>query len=208
MHLVTIFCSDACKCRTQIFMSSLVFFGVISFCPKFGTSMIEAQSYNFTPYMEQTEANPTLRLLYYDKANILPASDLTQQRNYSRGRKGLIYGGKDHKQFLGCIGCGNYNSDSICNTHGSYGSKYSQDGLFNKYSTFGSKYSRDSPWNSYSSTRQTPILVDEQGRFYGYFTSNPYQTKSFSYARDLKKWYKESEGDLSLFQEKLCAYLG
>ena len=208
MHRVTIFCSETIKCLTQVFMSSVVFFGIITFCPKFGTSMIEAQSYNLDPYVEQTEANPMLHLLYYGKSNILPTSDLTQQRNYSRGRKGLIYGGKDHKQFLGCIGCGTYSSDSICNTHGSYGSKYSQDGLFNKYSTFGSKYSQDSPWNSYSSTRQTPILVDEQGRFYGYFTSNPYQSKAFSYARDLKKWYKEAEGDLSLFQERLCAYLG
>ena len=45
------------------------------------------------------------------------------------------------KKFMGCLDCGRYDSDSICNEYGNYGSKYSSDSVFNEYGTYGSKYS-------------------------------------------------------------------
>ncbi|WP_420971602.1 hypothetical protein [Bradyrhizobium sp. B120] len=84
----------------------------------------------------------------------------------------LLFGGKDHKVFLGCFNCNRYDSGSICNKYGDVGSKYSADSIWNAYGNFGSKYSGDSPWNKYSSS--APIIVDRSGNSYGYFSANAY----------------------------------
>lgn len=87
----------------------------------------------------------------------------------------LLFGGNDHDKFLGCLNCGKYDDGSICNKYGQYGSKYQTDSIWNKYSEYGSKYSAHSPWNKYAS--DPPVIVDEDGGFYGYFTANKYHAK-------------------------------
>lgn len=87
----------------------------------------------------------------------------------------LLFGGEDHKTFLGCVNCGRYESSSICNKYGDQGSKYATDSIWNKYGDFGSRYSSLSPWNKYAS--DPPVIVDNDGAFYGYFTANPYHAK-------------------------------
>lgn len=82
--------------------------------------------------------------------------------------------GSDHI-FLGCFSCNKYDSSSIWNKYGDYGSKYSDKSIWNKYGDFGSKYSDYSPWNKYS--ERSPVLVDRSGNFYGYFTCNKYKDK-------------------------------
>jgi hypothetical protein len=79
----------------------------------------------------------------------------------------LLFGGTNHKTFLGCINCNKYDAASVCNKHGTFGSKYNSDSIWNGYGTFGSKYSIDSPWNQYTSSG--PIIVDQSGGLYGYF---------------------------------------
>jgi hypothetical protein len=87
----------------------------------------------------------------------------------------LLFGGQDHKTFLGCLNCGQYDRSSVWNGYGQYGSPYQSDSIWNAYGHFGSEYNSDSPWNSYSST--APAIVDEQGNFYGYFSTNKYNSK-------------------------------
>lgn len=87
----------------------------------------------------------------------------------------LLFGGNGHKTFLGCLNCSEYDSGSICNEYGQYGSKYNNDSIWNEYGNFGSKYSNDSPWNQYASN--PPAIVDKDGNFYGYLTSNAYNSK-------------------------------
>lgn len=87
----------------------------------------------------------------------------------------LIYGGSSHDQFLGCLNCGKYDSSSIWNELGRYGSKYSPFSIWNKYSVYGGKYGSYSPFNTFTS--YSPVLVDTNGNFYGYFTANRYKSK-------------------------------
>ena len=87
----------------------------------------------------------------------------------------LLFGGKNHKTFLGCLNCGKYDSGSICNKYGDQGSKYATDSIWNKYGDFGSKYSDQSPWNKYAS--DPPVIVDKDGEFYGYLTANKLHPK-------------------------------
>lgn len=87
----------------------------------------------------------------------------------------LLFGGESHKTFLGCLNCNRYSSSSVCNAYGSHGSKYNADSIWNKYGAFGSKYSAQSPWNKYAT--DPPVVVDDDGNFYGYLTSNRYEAK-------------------------------
>ena len=84
----------------------------------------------------------------------------------------LLFGGTDHKTFLGCLNCTNTSQSSVCNKYGPYGSRYRENSIWNPYGAFGSKYRAESPWNAYSS--EAPIIVDQGGASYGYFSANRY----------------------------------
>jgi len=87
----------------------------------------------------------------------------------------LLFGGRDHEVFLGCLNCSKYDQSSVWNAYGPQGSKYSAESIWNKYGTYGSKYSAESPWNKYSAS--APVVVDREGNFYGYFSANKYHPK-------------------------------
>ena len=40
-----------------------------------------------------------------------------------------LYGGKNHDVYLGCLNCDAYNSNSIWNEYGTYGSKYNSNSI-------------------------------------------------------------------------------
>src|ERR1700686_673004 len=48
----------------------------------------------------------------------------------------MIFGGIDHKSYLGCLSCNEYASDSVFNSYGSNGSAYSGQSIWNHYSEF------------------------------------------------------------------------
>jgi hypothetical protein len=62
-----------------------------------------------------------------------------------------------NKQFLGKITSNVYDTDSILNQYGPYGSQYSGTSIFNPYCPYGGPYGRFSPENPYTTT--PPILV-------------------------------------------------
>lgn len=90
----------------------------------------------------------------------------------------LLFGGDGHDVFLGCLNCGSFDRDSICNPYSPYGSQYSAVSIWNTYAKYGSRYNPLSPWNSYG--RSPPVIVDYDGAFYGYFTANQYFAKRTS----------------------------
>lgn len=82
----------------------------------------------------------------------------------------MVYGGEGHKEFLGVINEPQYGVDSIWNVHGTYGDKYGDKVIWNKYGMYGGSSGIYSPFNKFSST--PPIIVDAQGNFYGFLTTN------------------------------------
>ncbi|MWP99728.1 hypothetical protein F9874_05550 [Glaesserella parasuis] len=88
----------------------------------------------------------------------------------------LLFVGKNHDKFLGCLNCNKYDNSSIWNKYGDFGSKYSSESIWNKYGTYGSKYSGESPWNKYST--ESPVIVDSSGNYYGKFTINKYDDQT------------------------------
>ena len=121
--------------------------------------------------------------------------------NYSQDLH--LYGGQSHDVYLGCLNCNAYDSNSIWNAYGTYGSKYNSNSIWNKYGTFGSEYNSLSPWNRYSST--PPVVVDKSGKFYGYFTrnSNTSNRAEFDLALTIYKYYDLIMDDVSKWYEKL-----
>lgn len=87
-------------------------------------------------------------------------------------------------QFLGKLVSSRFDSDSILNEYGPYGSRYSTTSIFNEYSDFGSRYGSNSVNNPYCSTPPR-LLID--GKLLGFVTVNRYvangiPTESFLYS--------------------------
>ncbi len=94
----------------------------------------------------------------------------------AKGQKALqLYGGEDHKEYLGCLNCNRYDRNSIWNPYGNFGSKYNSNCIWNSYGNYGGKYSNQSPFNAYA--MYPPVIVDEDGNFYGYLTVNEHNSK-------------------------------
>ena len=82
----------------------------------------------------------------------------------------MLFGNENNTKYLGCLTCSKYESDSVHNKYGQFGSKYNSDSIYNKYGQFGSKYSQYGACNPYASN--PPVVVDESGGFYGYLSMN------------------------------------
>ena len=88
----------------------------------------------------------------------------------AQGHKLMIFGGEDHKTYLGCLSCSSMSVDSVVNSFGPHGSKFMSDSIFNTFGEYGGKFSNYSPCNSFAT--EPPVIVDEQGDFYGRLTIN------------------------------------
>ena len=72
---------------------------------------------------------------------------------------------------LGILSSNKYQTDSVMNEYGTYGSKYSSTSIFNQYSQYGSRYGFYSPFNPYTSTPPQIIL---KGQWVGLLTANTF----------------------------------
>lgn len=81
----------------------------------------------------------------------------------------LVYGGKNHDVFLGCL-CNKYDAKSIHNASGQFGSRYSAISIFNSYGDYGSRYAPTSACNRYAS--DPPVIVTSGGALIGRLTVN------------------------------------
>jgi len=87
----------------------------------------------------------------------------------------LLFGGNNHEVFIGCLNCGRFGQGSVCNRFGPHGSRYSAESIWAPYGEYGSRYSSYSPWSRYATN--PPVIVDREGNFYGYFTSNRHHSR-------------------------------
>jgi len=71
-------------------------------------------------------------------------------------------------RFLGMI-ADEFDTDSIFNEYGSYGSEYATDSIWNEYGSYGGQYSSESPFNTYTST---PPYLLKKGKVIGRLTVN------------------------------------
>lgn len=96
----------------------------------------------------------------------------------------------DDGQFLGKLSLNRYDSESISNIYGEYGSKYSSTSILNQYSSYGSKYSSLSPYNQYTST---PPIIYLRGNKYGHLTKNKYVGLTRLDPDELFSWMRQNQ---------------
>jgi len=84
----------------------------------------------------------------------------------------------DGKDYLGKLVTNKYDSDSIWNEYGTYGSKYQTNSIWNEYGKYGSKYQSTSAFNPYAS--QPPKIVTNSGRVLGYLTASEYKLNGYT----------------------------
>lgn len=114
-----------------------------------------------------------------------------------------IFGGKNHEIYLGCLNCDKFNSSSIWNAYGTFGSKFNANSIWNAYGTYGSKFNTYSPWNTVSN--DPPILADKDGNFYGYLTMNKGNSKraDFKLVNTLYEYHEFIMDDVSKWYDKI-----
>jgi len=83
--------------------------------------------------------------------------------------KGAVLIAQDDKNtYLGKI-ANSYDSESIFNEYGTYGSQYNSLSIWNQYGTFGSEYNSNSATNPYTST---PPMIIKNRKILGYLSAN------------------------------------
>lgn len=92
-------------------------------------------------------------------------------------------------QYLGKLTLSQYDSESLFNPYGSYGSQYSPTSIFNRYGNYGSAYSALSPYNPYTST---PPAIYLKGNFFGYLSKNQYLGTKVVDPQHINYWMKEN----------------
>jgi hypothetical protein len=93
----------------------------------------------------------------------------------------MLYGGPYHRKYLGCLNCSEYATDSVLNPYGAHGTQYAKESIWNHYGEYGSRYSNWSACNPFAS--DPPIIVNQDGIFYGRLTLNPYHSQIGAGAR-------------------------
>jgi hypothetical protein len=141
------------------------------------------------------------------KAAAYAIAFLTASMAQPAAAKLMIFGGEGHDEYLGCLDCSEYSSESICNEFGRFGNEFSTAGMFNEFAGFGNEFSAKSPWNEYSTSTSVPVLVDEKGRFYGYFTINTSRSNAVDFAPVLAQLFKSTEGHLEKLRAAFCKAL-
>lgn len=123
--------------------------------------------------------------------------------SYATSQNLHIYGGADHTEYLGCLNCSRFDSKSIWNAFGDYGSSFSHTSIWNDLNNYGDPNNPLSPWNTLAT--KAPKIMDDTGKFQGYFTANT-SVKERSLSRlsiELIKNYKEIPEDLGRWYTKL-----
>jgi hypothetical protein len=82
----------------------------------------------------------------------------------------MIFGGQDHRVYLGCLNCAALYRDSVYNEAGVYGSRVRPESIWNAVGEYGSRVSQYSACNPVAS--DPPLIVDDTGTAYGRLTLN------------------------------------
>jgi hypothetical protein len=128
---------------------------------------------------------------------------LIASSSYASSQNLHLYGGADYTEYLGCMDCSRFDSKSIWNAFGDYGSNFSNTSIWNDLNNYGDPNNPLSPWNKVSN--KAPKIIDDAGKFQGYLTANPSvkERSNSRLATELTKNYKDIPGDLGKWYKKL-----
>ena len=91
------------------------------------------------------------------------------------GQTLMLFGGDNHKIYLGSLTSSKFDQDSVWNQFGEHGNPFNTNCIWNDFGPYGGGFSNHSPFNEFASN--PPVIVDGKGNFYGYFTANRFYNK-------------------------------
>jgi hypothetical protein len=100
----------------------------------------------------------------------------------------LIFGGRNHDVFLGCI-CPETDRDSVLNEYGPHGGRYSTTSIWYRYGDYGSLYGSYSACSPYAT--EPPVVVLADGTFIGRLTVNKHARGAITDER-VVEWLEKS----------------
>lgn len=143
------------------------------------------------------------------KAAIILCCSFFVSAHSANAQRLLIWGGENHRTFLGCLNGSPLDSESIWNAFGDYGNHFNSTCIWNSFGDFGNPFSSYSPWNEFTTT--PPGIYDSKGKFYGYLTRNKSLPKRIDteltdmicvfydmIPDDVSKWYDKLFKELDL----------
>jgi hypothetical protein len=116
---------------------------------------------------------------------VLLASAASAQVVTRAGRKIMLFGGRNHDVYLGCLSCSETAGDSILNSFSNYGSSFNSNSIFNSFGAYGSRFAPTSACNQFAI--YPPVVVDNRGAYYGELTKNEFRLKRVR-NDDLEAW--------------------
>jgi len=109
------------------------------------------------------------------QATILPP---LREPVYSGPSRLEIWGGLSYNQYLGCLTCNEFNSESVFNQFGRYGSQFSSTSIWNAFSQYGSRFSSYSACNEFANS--PPRVIDvTRNVFVGELTLNQFRSNAW-----------------------------
>ena len=103
-----------------------------------------------------------------------------------------------NNDYRGCLDCSRFDSNSICNRFGTYGSRFNSDSIWNRFGA-GNRFDAESLWSRYGTGLK---MVDQDGNFYGYLSIGLNGERTY---RDLfRQLYEDHNGDLSQIRDAYC----
>ena len=123
------------------------------------------------PYIENRITPEAFLYSLSHNLQALLSDNIIESETHARQLSGESFIEAQDGMFLGKLNPNKFDSDSIFNKFGPYGSKFSQTSIFNKFSDYGSQFSQLSPFNKFS---QTPPKLLVKGRFVAFLTVNKY----------------------------------
>lgn len=116
-----------------------------------------------------------------------------------------LYGGSDQSDYLGCYGCANTASDSVCNSVGTYGSNVSSSSIWNTVGSYGSTVGTYSPWNSVS-TSPPEFFNQDKTTTYGKFTVNTATANRTTVTKltNIIDYFNNNSSDIAATREYAC----
>lgn len=128
---------------------------------------------NFTAYFKVTAVKNGVESDYSNVANATTNSstqaDLTTKDIVIHGPLKLIADDSKHT-YLGKLATNKFDSESVFNEFGTYGSKFSSKSIYNEFGTYGGDFGLYSPFNKFSLS--PPLIVDADGNIVGRLSVN------------------------------------
>ena len=112
---------------------------------------------------------PTFAIRSACAALLLAAANIASAQELCSTVSGAVLIAQDDKNtFLGKL-TNSFDSQSIFNEFGTYGSEFNSASIWNQFGTFGSEFNSYSPFNSFTST---PPMIIKNRKIIGYLSAN------------------------------------